>query len=80
MELQRRQWSGGKLLHGIIARILLCCVGVTDGMTDMTSDYSKSLVLTAHAHHFLLACRIPLCSCAPGAHEQSIQMRGQKFR
>jgi hypothetical protein len=38
MELQRRQWRGGKLLHGIIARILLCCVGVTDGMTDMTSD------------------------------------------
>jgi hypothetical protein len=29
---------GGKLLHGIIARILLCCVGVTDGMTDETSD------------------------------------------
>jgi hypothetical protein len=38
MELQRRQWSGGKLLLGVIARILLCCVGVADGMTDMTSD------------------------------------------
>jgi hypothetical protein len=32
--LELRQWSGGKLLHGIIARILLCCVGVTDDKTD----------------------------------------------
>jgi hypothetical protein len=29
------EWRGGKLLHGIIARILLYCVGETAGRTDV---------------------------------------------
>jgi hypothetical protein len=81
MELQRRQWSGGKLLLGIIATILLCCVGVTDGMTDPLVIKVRSVTsIDCACSPFSLTNKIPHCACLSGEHAQSIQMHGQFFR
>jgi hypothetical protein len=79
--LEWRQWWGGKILHGIIARILICCVGVTDGMADMTSDYSKSLVRSVHVCIFLINSKFAhQWACAPCAHVHHVRMCAQQFQ
>jgi hypothetical protein len=74
MELQRRQWSGGKFY----STILLCCVVVTDGMTDPLVIKVRSVTsIDCACSPFLLTSKFPHCACSPGEHAQSIQMRGQ---
>jgi hypothetical protein len=55
MEPEWKQWQGGKLLHCIIAAILLCCDAESDGWTDLfCNENSLEMFRVWHVNHFPL--------------------------